>query len=63
VQYAALCWYLMRTRFSLPLLTNLYDILYTHCLVLYVRDVPYDYTTLLENVLDASHLPYTHHKV
>jgi phenylpropionate dioxygenase-like ring-hydroxylating dioxygenase large terminal subunit len=25
------------------------------------RDVPYDATTLLENVLDPSHLPYTHH--
>eukprot|EP00953_Heterococcus_sp_UTEX-ZZ885_P024084 13199-Heterococcus_DN1.PRE.2 len=34
--------------------------LYTHSI--YDRDVPYDYTTLLENVLDASHLPYTHHK-
>jgi phenylpropionate dioxygenase-like ring-hydroxylating dioxygenase large terminal subunit len=26
------------------------------------RDLPYDATTLLENVLDASHIPYTHHK-
>ncbi|PZO11381.1 MAG: cell death suppressor protein Lls1 [Leptolyngbya foveolarum] len=26
------------------------------------RDLPYDALTLLENVLDASHLPYTHHK-
>ncbi len=26
------------------------------------RDVPYDALTLLENVLDPSHLPYTHHK-
>jgi phenylpropionate dioxygenase-like ring-hydroxylating dioxygenase large terminal subunit len=25
------------------------------------RDLPYDALTLLENVLDASHLPYTHH--
>jgi phenylpropionate dioxygenase-like ring-hydroxylating dioxygenase large terminal subunit len=25
------------------------------------RDLPYDAFTLLENVLDASHLPYTHH--
>jgi phenylpropionate dioxygenase-like ring-hydroxylating dioxygenase large terminal subunit len=25
------------------------------------RDVPYDAVTLLENVLDPSHLPYTHH--
>jgi phenylpropionate dioxygenase-like ring-hydroxylating dioxygenase large terminal subunit len=26
------------------------------------RDVPYDMATLLENVLDASHVPFTHHK-
>ena len=26
------------------------------------RDLPYDALTLLENVLDASHLPFTHHK-
>ena len=26
------------------------------------RDLPYDAATLLENVLDASHLPFTHHK-
>lgn len=26
------------------------------------RDIPYDALTLLENVLDPSHLPYTHHK-
>jgi phenylpropionate dioxygenase-like ring-hydroxylating dioxygenase large terminal subunit len=26
------------------------------------RDLPYDAFTLLENVLDASHLPYTHHR-
>lgn len=26
------------------------------------RDLPYDATTLLENVLDVSHIPYTHHK-
>jgi phenylpropionate dioxygenase-like ring-hydroxylating dioxygenase large terminal subunit len=25
------------------------------------RDLPYDATTLLENVLDPSHLPFTHH--
>jgi phenylpropionate dioxygenase-like ring-hydroxylating dioxygenase large terminal subunit len=25
------------------------------------RDLPYDACTLMENVLDASHLPYTHH--
>jgi phenylpropionate dioxygenase-like ring-hydroxylating dioxygenase large terminal subunit len=25
------------------------------------RDIPYDYSTLLENVLDISHVPYTHH--
>ncbi|MEN9519237.1 MAG: hypothetical protein RLZZ381_1825, partial [Cyanobacteriota bacterium] len=26
------------------------------------RDLPYDALTLLENVVDASHIPYTHHK-
>ena len=26
------------------------------------RDLPYDAFTLLENVLDASHVPYTHHR-
>ncbi len=26
------------------------------------RDLPYDVLTLLENVLDVSHIPYTHHK-
>ena len=26
------------------------------------RDLPYDAATLMENVLDASHLPFTHHK-
>lgn len=25
------------------------------------RDIPYDYATLLENVLDVSHVPFTHH--
>ena len=27
-----------------------------------MRDLPYDALTLLENVLDPSHLPYTHHR-
>ncbi|MGK7939481.1 MAG: Rieske 2Fe-2S domain-containing protein [Crocosphaera sp.] len=26
------------------------------------RDLPYDALTLMENVLDSSHIPYTHHK-
>ncbi|MGF1485571.1 MAG: Rieske 2Fe-2S domain-containing protein [Prochloraceae cyanobacterium] len=26
------------------------------------RDLPYDAATLLENVIDSSHVPYTHHK-
>ncbi len=30
------------------------------CLNLF-RDIPYDAFTLLENVLDVSHIPYTHH--
>lgn len=25
------------------------------------RDLPYDYSTLMENVLDAGHVPFTHH--
>lgn len=25
------------------------------------RDLPYDYATLLENVMDVSHVPFTHH--
>lgn len=25
------------------------------------RDVPYDWSTLMENVLDSSHVPFTHH--
>ncbi|KAG2428715.1 hypothetical protein HXX76_011419 [Chlamydomonas incerta] len=25
------------------------------------RDLPYDWTTLMENVLDSSHVPFTHH--
>jgi phenylpropionate dioxygenase-like ring-hydroxylating dioxygenase large terminal subunit len=26
------------------------------------RDLPYDATTLMENVIDSSHVPYTHHQ-
>lgn len=26
-----------------------------------MRDLPYDYATLLENVMDVSHVPFTHH--
>ena len=26
------------------------------------RDMPYDALTLMENVLDSSHIPYTHHR-
>ncbi|KAL6764549.1 hypothetical protein V8C86DRAFT_2471996 [Haematococcus lacustris] len=26
------------------------------------RDLPYDYSTLMENVVDSSHVPFTHHK-
>ncbi|CAG9460111.1 unnamed protein product [Pedinophyceae sp. YPF-701] len=26
-----------------------------------VRDLPYDYSTLMENVMDVSHVPWTHH--
>ena len=25
------------------------------------RDLPMDYSTLLENVMDVSHVPFTHH--
>jgi phenylpropionate dioxygenase-like ring-hydroxylating dioxygenase large terminal subunit len=31
------------------------------CLTIF-RDLPYDASTLLENVLDSSHLPFTHHR-
>jgi hypothetical protein len=30
---------------------------------LFQRDLPYDYQTLLENVADPSHVPFSHHKV
>ncbi|HAC64994.1 MAG TPA: pheophorbide a oxygenase, partial [Cyanothece sp. UBA12306] len=29
----------------------------------YVRDLPYDWQTLVENVADPSHVPFTHHGV
>jgi len=30
---------------------------------LFQRDLPYDYQTLLENVADPAHVPFSHHKV
>eukprot|EP00965_Chrysotila_dentata_P086476 2854053-Pleurochrysis_carterae.AAC.1 len=27
----------------------------------YMRDLPYDYTTLVENIIDPSHVPVSHH--
>merc|ERR1719231_589057 len=27
----------------------------------YVRDLPYDWTTLVENIIDPSHVPVSHH--
>ncbi len=43
----------------LPTIPELDDPSYVYIDV--CRDLPYDYTTLLENVLDVSHVPYTHH--
>lgn len=40
-----------------PLIENSQDWV---CLDIF-RDLPYDALTLLENVLDSSHIPYTHH--
>ncbi len=45
----------------LPLVTPLIDNEEDWIIVKTFRDVPYDALTLLENVLDASHVPYTHH--
>ena len=30
---------------------------------LFFRDLPYDYQTLVENVIDPAHVPFSHHKV
>ncbi len=29
----------------------------------YTRDLPYDYTALVENLLDPDHVPWSHHGV
>lgn len=44
---------------DLPLVPELDDPLVVNQDV--TRDLPYDYATLLENVLDVSHVPFTHH--
>jgi phenylpropionate dioxygenase-like ring-hydroxylating dioxygenase large terminal subunit len=35
----------------------------TYVMPLFQRDLPYDYQTLLENVADPAHVPFSHHKV
>ena len=46
---------------SLPLLPELDDEDAGWTVSTSIRDVNYDITTLFENALDASHVPYTHH--
>jgi phenylpropionate dioxygenase-like ring-hydroxylating dioxygenase large terminal subunit len=48
-------------RPPLPLITPVADEPEGWVVINTFRDLPYDAFTLLENVLDASHLPYTHH--
>jgi phenylpropionate dioxygenase-like ring-hydroxylating dioxygenase large terminal subunit len=45
----------------LPLITPLVEEPAGWVMINTFRDLPYDAFTLLENVLDVSHLPYTHH--
>ncbi len=45
----------------LPLIDPLLDQPEAWLVLDLVRDLPYDAVTVLENVLDASHIPYTHH--
>jgi phenylpropionate dioxygenase-like ring-hydroxylating dioxygenase large terminal subunit len=47
---------------DLPLVTPLHDEPEGWVLLQTFRDLPYDASTLLENVLDTSHVPFTHHK-
>jgi phenylpropionate dioxygenase-like ring-hydroxylating dioxygenase large terminal subunit len=44
-----------------PILPMLEGVMDEWVLLNTFRDLPYDAVTLLENVLDPSHLPYTHH--
>ncbi len=44
-----------------PILPMLEGVMDEWVLLNTFRDLPYDAATLLENVLDPSHLPYTHH--
>jgi phenylpropionate dioxygenase-like ring-hydroxylating dioxygenase large terminal subunit len=46
---------------ALPLITPISEDPEGWVVINTFRDLPYDAFTLLENVLDASHLPYTHH--
>ena len=49
-------------RVSVPLIDPLIEDSEGWVMLNTFRDLPYDALTLLENVLDASHIPYTHHK-
>ena len=48
-------------KVAVPIVEALEDPAEWVCLSTF-RDLPYDALTLLENVLDSSHLPFTHHK-
>jgi phenylpropionate dioxygenase-like ring-hydroxylating dioxygenase large terminal subunit len=48
-------------RVSVPTVTPADESFSDWTLIDTFRDLPYDATTALENVLDPSHLPYTHH--
>ena len=48
-------------KVTVPIVEALEDPAEWVCLSTF-RDLPYDALTLLENVLDSSHLPFTHHK-
>jgi|APGre2960657444_1045066.scaffolds.fasta_scaffold18391_2 phenylpropionate dioxygenase-like ring-hydroxylating dioxygenase large terminal subunit len=47
------------TPMPLPTIPELDDPAFVYIDV--ARDLPYDYSSLLENVLDVSHVPFTHH--
>ncbi len=47
---------------AVPIITPLEDNSTAWTLIDTFRDLPYDALTLLENVLDPSHLPFTHHR-
>jgi len=49
-------------KVKVPIITPLEDDPQAWTLIDTFRDLPYDALTLLENVLDPSHLPFTHHR-